>query len=84
MRNTWILVVSGKKSSTNIEVGLNPAVYIRQPEYWEIEVVGCRKGIGLPMVVSYVATLDLQGTVGTKGMNVIGANGEKKIDFSKR
>lgn len=57
-------------------------MYIRQPEYWGIEVVGCVSGLGLPAVAPYVVRLDLDGTIGTHGIEVIGASRSEKIDIS--
>jgi hypothetical protein len=69
----FILVVYGTKPYLNIDVALMPLVYIRQPEYWGIEVVGMVVGgIGLPTQGPYTATL-LEGVVGTEGIEVIGA-----------
>ncbi len=52
VNNTWFLVVSGVKPYMNMKVELIPVVYITQPEYWIIEVVGCLPGIGLPTAFS--------------------------------
>ena len=41
---TYILIVTGIKPCLNMKVDLMPLVYIKQPEYWEIEVVGCLPG----------------------------------------
>ncbi|MGH3971760.1 MAG: SSI family serine proteinase inhibitor [Pseudonocardiaceae bacterium] len=76
-----VLVVTGQKP-LNMEVSLTPLVYIRQPEYWGIEVIGCVPGLSLPAVVPYVVRLDLDGTIGTCGIEVIGANRSEKIDIS--
>ncbi len=76
----YVLVVSGQKP-LNMEVSLTPLVYIRQPEYWGIEVIGCVRRLGLPVVVPYVVRLDLDGTIGTCGIEVIGANRSEKIDI---
>lgn len=76
-----VLVVSGQKP-LNMEVSLSPLVYIRQPEYWGIEVVGCLPGLGLPAVTPYVVRLDLDGTIGTCGIEVIGASRSEKFDIS--
>jgi hypothetical protein len=76
-----VLVVRGEKPYFNMQVNLIPLVYIRQPEYWGIEVVGCLPEVGLPAVAPYVAKLDLNGTIGTHGIEVIGANRAKKIDI---
>jgi Subtilisin inhibitor-like len=75
-----VLVVSGEKPYFNMEVSLVPLVYIRQPEYWGIEVVGCLPEVGLPAVTPYTVRLDLAGTIGTCGIEVIGANRSEKID----
>lgn len=47
----YILVVRGTKPYVNMRVKLEPLIYVRQPEYWGIEVVGrIRGGIGLPVM----------------------------------
>jgi len=76
-----VLVVSGEKPYFNMEVSLSPLVYIRQPEYWGIEVVGCLPEVGLPVVTPYVVHHDLDGTIGTCGIEVIGAGRSEKIDI---
>ena len=76
-----VLVVRGKKPYSNMEVTLTPLVYIRQPEYWGIEVVGCLPEVGLPVVADYAVKLDLDGTIGTRGIDVIGATHSEKIDI---
>lgn len=78
----YVLVVSGQKPYFNMTVRLSPLVYIRQPEYWGIEVMGCLPGLGLPAVAPYVVSLELAGIIGTRGIEVIGANQSKKIDIS--
>ncbi len=77
---TYILIVKGVKPYLNMKVDLVPLVYIRQPEYWGIEVIGCLPGgIGLPATEPYTVVLPLNGTIGTKGVEVIGANKSQKI-----
>ena len=77
-----VLVVRGKKPYSNMEVTLTPLVYIRQPEYWGIEVVGCPlPEVGLPVVTDYAVKLDLDGTIGTRGIDVIGATHSEEIDI---
>jgi hypothetical protein len=78
--NTFILVVNGTKPYLNMTVELSPLVYVRQPEYWGIEVVGKLRGIGLPATAPYTVSLPLDGIVGTKGIEVIGANDRRSID----
>ncbi|HYO14233.1 MAG TPA: hypothetical protein VE685_13640 [Thermoanaerobaculia bacterium] len=76
----YILVVSGEKPYLNMEVSLSPRIYIRRPEYWGIEVVGSLPGIGLPTVAPYHVSLPLDGILGTKGIEVVGANRSETFD----
>ena len=81
----YLLVVSGIKPYLNMRVNLVPLVYIRQPEYWGIEVVGhIRGGIGLTATAPYTASIPLAGITGTRGTEVIGANRSEKIDVPSR
>jgi hypothetical protein len=75
----YVLVVSGTKPYVNMKVDLVPLVYIQQPEYWGIEVVGCLPGIGLPATAPFKISLNLAGVTGTKGIEVIGAHKHQKI-----
>ena len=77
--NTFFLIVSGMKPWLNMKVELQPLIYIKQPEYWGIEVVGCLSGIGLPVVTPYHVWLDISHARGTKGIEVIGASERKQI-----
>ena len=81
VEGTWILVVSGTKPYINMKVELMPLVYVRQPEYWGIEVVGCLAGVGLPAIGPYSVSLPLDGITGTKGIEVIGATHAEKRDI---
>ena len=56
-----------------------PLIYIRQPEYWGIEVVAWQTGIGLPRTALYQVSLDISHLLGTEGIEVIGATTRKKI-----
>jgi len=75
----YVLVVSGTKPYMNMKVDLVPLVYIQQPEYWGIEVVGCLPGIGLPATAPYAISLPLAGHMGKEGIEVIGAGQRQKI-----
>lgn len=77
-----VLTVTGVKPTLNMVVVLTPRMYIRQPEYWGIEVVGWQPGIFLPAEAPYVAQLDLDGIVGTRGIEVIGANKSERTDLA--
>jgi len=76
-----VLIVSGVKPYLNMEVSLTPLVYIQQPDYWGIEVVGCLPEIGLPATAPYTVRLDLAGTIGKQGIEVIGAKRSEKINI---
>ncbi|BAZ49597.1 hypothetical protein NIES4103_22090 [Nostoc sp. NIES-4103] len=78
---TYILVVSGTKPYLNMEVRLVPLVYIQQPEYWGVEVVGTVSGIGLPATAPYTVSLPVDGIRGKKGIEVLGANSSKQLPF---
>ncbi|HEX5702181.1 MAG TPA: hypothetical protein VFX97_03080 [Pyrinomonadaceae bacterium] len=80
---TYFLIVRGTKPYVNMTVELSPLVYVRQPEYWGIEVVGSLPGIGLPTTAPYTVAISLDGILGTKGIEVIGANKKQKIAVSK-
>lgn len=65
--DTYILVVTGLKPYENMAVELMPLVYVRQPDYWGIEVVGSLPGgIGLPTQASYTVGLPLDRFIGDK------------------
>ncbi|HMS86580.1 MAG TPA: hypothetical protein PKD12_23375 [Nitrospira sp.] len=77
--NTYIVIVSGTKPYLNMTVNLVPLVYIRQPEFWGIEVVGCLPGIGLPAEAPYTVSLPLDGVRGSEGIEIIGATQSRKL-----
>lgn len=81
---TYFLIVSGTKPYLNMEVHLSPLIYIKQPEYWGIEVIGTLSGIGLPALAPYHVSIPLDGITGTKGVEVIGANKRKKINVPSK
>ncbi|HEV7764242.1 MAG TPA: hypothetical protein VGQ76_04505 [Thermoanaerobaculia bacterium] len=77
---TWILIVSGTKPCINMEVKLIPRIYVKQPEYWGIEVTGILPGgICLTATAPYSVALPLDSVLGTKGIEVIGANKKEQI-----
>jgi hypothetical protein len=83
VNNTFFLIVSGTKPYLNMQVRLSPLIYIRKPEYWGIEVIGTLSGIGLPALAPYHVFISLDGIIGTKGIEVIGATKRKKIKISQ-
>jgi hypothetical protein len=80
VNNTFFLIVTGSVPCTNMRVELIPLIYIRRPEYWEIEVVACLPGpICLPQVRPFTETLPLDGILGTEGIEVVGATRRQQI-----
>jgi len=77
------LVVSGRKPWANMAVSLVPCVYARPPDYWAIRVVGTMPQIGQPAIVPYVVGLELGDTIGSAGIEVVGANKTEQIDVQK-
>ena len=79
--NTWFLTVNGSVACANISVRLTPYVYVKQPDYWQIEVTGCMEGgICLPVVKPYSVTISLGNILGKKGIEVIGSNNTVRRD----
>ena len=77
----YVLHVSGIKPYLNMQVDLVPLVYIQQPEYWGIEIVGCLPGgIGLPVTAPYTAWINLSAITGTEGIEVIGARRSERLE----
>lgn len=74
------LVVSGRKPWANMTVSLGPREYVKRPDYWEIEVVGTMPQIGQPAIVPYSVELDLEGTIGSIGIEVVGSDKTERIE----
>ncbi len=78
--NPPVLVVSGTAPCANMEVSLQPAVYIACPEYWRIEVVGCLPGgICLTALKPFRITISLGGIIGSEGMEIAGSNKVEQV-----
>ena len=77
----YVLAVSGTAPVFNLRVELIPLIYVRQPEYWGIEVVGCLPGsVFLPAERPFSVTLGLAGVTGTQGVEVIGGSRSQRLD----
>jgi hypothetical protein len=76
------LVVTGVAPTSGTTVKLVPLVYVRQPEYWGIQVIGCTPAITLPVITPWAVKQDVTGTVGTAGLEVIGSNQSVKITLA--
>jgi hypothetical protein len=85
INDTWFLIVSGVAPCANMEVSLVPLVYVSQPEYWGIEVIGTLpSGICLRAVKPYMVTLDISNVLGTRGIEVMGARRSEQIEVPPR
>jgi hypothetical protein len=76
---TFFLIVSGTKPWVTMSVSLHPRIYIVQPDYWGIEVIGCQYGIGLPQTAPYHVALEITHVLGKQGIEVVGATHSEKI-----
>jgi len=75
---TFFLIVSGTKPWATMNVSLVPLIYIVQPDYWGIEVIGCQSGIGLPHTAPYTVAIEITHFLGKVGIEVIGATHSEK------
>jgi hypothetical protein len=84
-RARYRLTVSGAANAGGT-VKLVAHTYIRQPEYWGIEVQRCADpNRAYPAVMRpYTVTLDVQGSMGTRGIEVIGSNQSQRFDLPPR
>lgn len=77
------LVVRGTVPCFNMQVTLVPRVYVRCPEYWAIEVIGCLPdGICVTAIKEYEVSRSLAGIIGSRGIEVIGANVTERVELS--
>src|SRR5262245_49866781 len=82
------LVVSGVKPHPDVEVTLVPLIYVSQPQYHGIQVVGKIVAPDGPHVsqpianVPFTAELDLKGYTGSEGIEVIGDSKTEQIDLT--
>jgi len=79
VNDTFFLLVAGKKPVLNMTVTLNPLTYVMQPDFWEVEVVGCTPGIVLPTVGLYAESLSLDLYRGKKGVEVVWADQRERL-----
>ena len=74
VKGTYFLTVSGTKPWATMKVEFSPLIYVDQPEYWGIQVIGIQRGIGLPVVTPFEHTEEVTQYMGKKGVDAIGAN----------
>jgi hypothetical protein len=79
----YVLTVSGTLRSISDRARLVPVTYVRQPEYWSVTVQECGgPGAGMGALGPYTVSLDVTNTLGTRGVQVIGANHAQNIDLA--
>ncbi|GIH02574.1 hypothetical protein Rhe02_06410 [Rhizocola hellebori] len=82
------LVVSGEKPHPEMEISLEPLVYVSQPQYQGIQVVGKPALPDGPHVspaiapVPYSVELRIDELLGSQGVEVIGATCSERKDVS--
>jgi heat shock protein HslJ len=77
----YVLTVSGVVPNSRYQVHLEPVTYVRQPEYWLIQVVACAAGdVGGDVQTPFKVSLDLTGLLGTQGIEVTGPTTRQRID----
>ena len=76
------LTVSGTKPSSTMRVKLSRLGHVTQPDYWVIRVVGCSTEPSDPAPTGYAVTYDFSWTMGTCGIEVLGATTSKKFDLA--
>lgn len=79
----WVVTVTGTKPNASMKIDLVPMMYTRQPEYWGIAVRAyvidpTETEIAAPFEVK----LPLSGCKGVKGIEIVGASKQEKIDIA--
>ncbi len=70
----YILIVEKKNPNPLINPSLVPREYIDQPDYWEIDLVGCLIGINPPPTRNcWPLSASLAQHMGKKGIKLVGA-----------
>ncbi|MDA7948160.1 MAG: hypothetical protein MPJ78_11875 [Hyphomicrobiaceae bacterium] len=80
VNGTYFLTVWGRKPWSTIKVGFAPCIYVDQPQYWGIQVIGVQSGIGLPVETPFEHTEEVTQTMGKKGVEAIGVNQTIKLE----
>jgi heat shock protein HslJ len=75
------LVVTGAKTGLQT-VELAPRTYVQQPEYWGFEIRACPAAGPPPADPGpYEAAYFFTGSLGTKGIEIVGVNHSQRIDL---
>ena len=82
------LWVKGKMPAPGFEVRLAPRMYHERPEYWDIEVAVTElphrpnANGEVKSSLEYERSVPLSGIIGVRGITVVGANQNKRIEIS--
>ncbi|MCI5140111.1 MAG: hypothetical protein D3922_17260 [Candidatus Electrothrix sp. AR1] len=79
VRDSLFLLVSGEKPFRSMEVKLVPSFFDQHFDYWRINVVGFYSEIDQRISYSYFTSICLEGIIGNKGIELVGANHSVKI-----
>ena len=73
------LVVSGEALCANMEVTLEPAVYVVQPDWWQVTLIGTLPGgLCLTSIRPYEAARPVRTIAGKQGIVLLGADDESR------
>ena len=73
------LTIVGTTPTSNWKIELEPLVYVQQPDYWEIRVMGEQQAPFLNVLTPYTKTKDVTHTFGKKGIVVVGKNKRQQL-----
>ena len=82
------LWVKGRKPPLGFEVRLAPRMYHERPDYWDIEVsvtellVQANNKEQAEVSLNFERSVPLSGVTGVRGITVVGANQNKRIEIS--
>lgn len=78
-----VLEVQGVAGYAGMQIELAPLAYVRQPEFWAIQVTGCAPGTGLSVMTPYTATLDIdEYAPGRQGADILGRNQDIRLSYT--
>jgi hypothetical protein len=68
------LLVAGDASRPGMAFQVRPVVYVMQPDYWLMALVGCvlEEASGTAVKTPFSAEVDVYGSVGRKGIDLTG------------
>jgi hypothetical protein len=86
-QDSLYLWVRGRLPAHGFDARLSPRIYQGRPDYWGIEVAAFAQNVGADSAVvnsdgmMFERSVPLTGITGTRGVTVIGANQQQRIDI---